>query len=571
MKLSFLVIIITLLTPFVFAKKYNYKDYWTENTVKSTDGEFSFYVKTSPVKYMNAVAFMTVSKNNKLSEAEVFNQLKSPFTNQKWITQKLDGLNIYEYYDNQTTNLFRYAFNPKNKQYSYSSVKLRFLQPSYTEIHLLQVEKLTQTQSKTTAAFLIENLFLNFAHAQVSLDPVQRWVAEIGQGALEPSNEILNGARTDIQGARGDIQGVKTEAKKLNTTAKQIGLITLATSPLGSAFLVSVSSMAFDAAEKIWNNIRGEFSDKEKLKQYEEFKKALGTYKLSVKNMNSVEQQLTKLVSQIDQNAEMALNRLQNQLNDKKENLKKLTEAGTTTCENCVAVEQAAIKKIESEIKQLTETLNVNAEFCQELDTVYADWEATESQLAESQYLILKDIGSFIGVSYDISESVKKLSTRSSDKNANACMNDAEFNLKKLMEKDQFFDKSKCTEDSQDESCIIHNNNISRYNLCLNLPKLSNLESMQKGLDTSIKRMNTHLVVLAKSIEKENCGNKNKNGVCEQTSPRAQKVNAVKNIFNGLAEKCPDSYMAQVKKLQTEVDTTDFKPRNLMDYLGFSK
>lgn len=117
------------------------------------------YTKNSPVKNLTGIATLTVSEKNSDSVDSVLKLLKKSLGADKWTQDKIEGIDIYEKFDLNSMTLFRLAYNSKTKQFSIGSVKTRYVVPSYVEMHLLQVELLTQKKSKTTASFLYDLIF----------------------------------------------------------------------------------------------------------------------------------------------------------------------------------------------------------------------------------------------------------------------------------------------------------------------------------------------------------------------------------------------------------------------------
>ena len=190
-----LFLFITLFSSFVFASEYNFKSYWSDSGYVKADKNSSFKVliKKSPLFSESSIAVMTLTQNNQETKSTVISLFKSSVGKDcKWREDKADGLDIHECVSLKTGALFRLAYNDKTQQFSTGSVALRYLMPSYAELHLLQTEQLTGTKSSTSkkTAWLTE-FFIQNAWAQSSSFDIGKYINTTGSNILGDTNGVL--------------------------------------------------------------------------------------------------------------------------------------------------------------------------------------------------------------------------------------------------------------------------------------------------------------------------------------------------------------------------------------------
>lgn len=209
-----LFLFISLLGSFAFASEYNFKNYWSDSGYVKADKQSSFKVllKRSPLFSNGAIAVMTLTQNNQENKNTVVNLFKSSVGKDcKWRFDNVDGLEIHECVSLKTGALFRLAYNNKTQQFSTGSVALRYIMPSYAELHLLQTEHLTGTKPSAPkkTAWLIEILNQKAFAQSFSFD-ISKYLNTTGTNILGNTNGALNNvaeAGNNIAGSVNNIAG----------------------------------------------------------------------------------------------------------------------------------------------------------------------------------------------------------------------------------------------------------------------------------------------------------------------------------------------------------------------------
>ena len=209
-----LFLFISLLSSFVFASEYNYKSYWSDSGYVKADKNSSFKVllKKSPLFSNGAIAVMTLTQNNQENKNTVINLFKTSVGKDcKWKLDNIDGLEIHECVSLKTGALFRLAYNNKTQQFSTGSVALRYVMPSYAELHLLQTEHLTGTKPSAPkkTAWPIEVLNQKAFADGFSFD-ISKYINFTGSNILGNTNGALNNvadAGNNIAGSVNNIAG----------------------------------------------------------------------------------------------------------------------------------------------------------------------------------------------------------------------------------------------------------------------------------------------------------------------------------------------------------------------------
>ena len=242
-----LFLFISLLSSFAFASNYDYKKYWSDSGYVKADKHSSFKVliKKSPIFQSSPIATMTLTQNNQEAKSTVINLFKSSVGRGcKWSLDTIDGLEIYECISLRTGALYRLAYNDKTQQFSTASVALRYLMPSYAELHLLQTEQLTGTKPsapKKTAwlmevlnqkAFAADGLsfdigkYINTTGSNITIgDNAVNGIQNVGTQITNASNNItgsINNATGAVNGFTGSINNVANTGNNLANAGNNV-------------------------------------------------------------------------------------------------------------------------------------------------------------------------------------------------------------------------------------------------------------------------------------------------------------------------------------------------------------
>lgn len=220
-----LFLLFTLVSSFAFAANYDYKKYWSDSGYVKADKNSSFKVliKKSPVFSESSIAVITLTQNNQETKKTIVDLFKSSVGKDcKWRLDSIDGLEIYECVSLKTGALFRLAYNDKTQQFSTASVALRYLMPTYAELHLLQTEQLTGTKPsapKKTAWFIELMNQKAYAEGGVAFD-VGKYINTTG---LSISDGTLNNLGNNITNTGNNISGsVNDFTNRVTTTGNNI-------------------------------------------------------------------------------------------------------------------------------------------------------------------------------------------------------------------------------------------------------------------------------------------------------------------------------------------------------------
>ena len=142
--------------------KEHYKDHWIQTdwySNKYDKSEFKMYQKNNTAITDVINSTLTITKNNAEKKSVVLNLFKKStrIPENKWFIENIDGLEIYEGLSVSDGAVYRIAFNSRNSEFSTSTIKIRYLLPTYLEAHLLQVELLNGRveNKKVKVQFLI--------------------------------------------------------------------------------------------------------------------------------------------------------------------------------------------------------------------------------------------------------------------------------------------------------------------------------------------------------------------------------------------------------------------------------
>lgn len=553
---------------------YRYQDYWKKSEITVPEATMSLYIKDSPIPALKAIANATVSHNNKLPLEKVVTQLKSAVGKRPWTKDKIDGLTIYETIDAKSGNLLRIATNSATNEYSFAVVKLRYLLPSYVELHLLQVEALTGRKSPKASAMLFEvflprafaadfrgaasNAASDFraagsgfasdikgagsdaaANIRGALKSAQGYVVDTGQQILAPTNATVTGAANTVSG------GIKDAANDVSHTVKDVAssknVAKLAA--VGAVTGVVVSQItsfavagAWDLAKAAYYEAVGEYSPRERQARVESFEAALNTFKELAPLAEELDKKLDVLTANMDkvsnQVTEATLAQLQG------DGARKDLKAGPANA----CADESKVKLLCTQISDVQDHVNPKPVNCRELTNIATEWEEAERRLLIARQSIIQNARVYIGFLNQVPEIDGFQENR---KQNNACMAD---NEKKLRQISADAARLGCDrgENGEHSICIDYRSYQRNIKTCQMVSQLENGPGGKAGLRDSSSRLSEQVADLSLTLSQLDCEQRDGNacakpGVLSKVQMEMQaKIGLLKN-------KCPGSgYLAKL-------------------------
>lgn len=206
----------------VFAKKYDYKDYWQDSGWVKTDKTSSFKLLQKKNLVLPGVisASVTVTKNNTEKKENVLDLLKKSLKISKWHHEKSDQLDFYEAIHKPSGTLFMVTFNSKTNEFAMSSVKTRYLLPSYLEAYQWQVELLTQKKASSGKANAMLQLFMSEARADIDTGFLSNKIGYYGDSILAKGDSIAVTGNSILSKVGSSATGI---ANKVGDIGERIG------------------------------------------------------------------------------------------------------------------------------------------------------------------------------------------------------------------------------------------------------------------------------------------------------------------------------------------------------------
>ncbi len=600
-----------------FAAKYDYKKYWTREDLKNSQVKVSVYTKDSPLEYLKNIATLTVSQNNKDSYETVVGFFKRSVGTKKWSDQKIDGLEIHESYEPDSNTLYRLAFNKKTKQFSVGSVKLRYLLPSYLEMHMLQVEKLTKKSSKSTATMLYD-FILPKAFADDAIGGlIQSLGLTINNGfnnsgvanGLNNVSDSVNGFRStannavgsvnnvagsinnaagsannvagSINNASGSVDNLASSVRESNQTARDMmspaNVAKLAA--VGTLTSIAVSSLVTFAAQGTWElakrayfEIKGEFSPAEADARIKNFEYSLSSFQKLSPNLIQLNTQLTILAAATSSlsrlPAEAALAQVDADLIRARQS-ETAASVSVLGCADCMGERLIEIKKLE-EMKRIIQMAGGNVEdakrmSCENLDSVYETWVATERQLNQARAGIIRDARVFMGLVSSTSDI--NFSSQEQRKQNNACTAAAESRIKKL----SFADREQCDADpySTRSTCITLRAAKKEISSCEIASTALVTEDHQANLSESAAKFNENIADLSSQLSTLDCS-LSRAGTCLVPGPYKEMQSKIQTKLTSVYSQCPDRRFAKsvsrevIVKQKAMAETRAPEPRSVL-------
>ena len=555
-----------------FAAKFNYKKYWTPTELKNSEVALTIYTKDSPLPYLKNLATMTISKDNKASSEQVVGFFKKVLGTKKWAYKKTDGLDIYETYEPQGTAIYRLAYNKKTSQFSIGVVQLRFLLPSYLELHQLQVEKLTGTPTKKTAA-LIYQLLIPTVFAQVNSQAVNNIIDQIGnkingglnnagdgfrdlagsvRGAKDTVNNLADSARdlgSDVKDASSELSGTVKKSLSSRNTAKLAAVGTLTAVAVGSiaAFALHAS---WELAKKAFYEVNTQFSPEETERRLKEFEGALRSFKDASPKLMELNSKMTLLASSV-----MNLSNLPTELSladieaDIIKKRRSLTEATTTdlTCPECSKEERLmeinrlqdladAIKRAGG--KNVKDALEMT---CEDLDTVYEQWISSERTLQQARLGIVNDFKLYMG--FISSTAKKRAAFREDPKQLNHCI----MPHKEVISSLSTTAITTCDGEPNSMAASCRRLRTARAGIlnCNASDAIKVNEDMLADAEESNGRFNETIRKLAGDLTEISCSAKSDTGACIAPGPYVEMQSMIERNLGLTYNQCSDRRFAQ--------------------------
>ena len=442
-------------------KNYTFNEHWIQTdwySNKYDKSEFKMYQKNNSVINDVINSTLTITKNNNEKKSVVLKLFKkaTQIPENKWFTENLDGLEIYEGLSVADGAIYRIAFNSKNNEFSTSTIKTRYLLPTYLEAHLLQVELLVgKVENKKTKGSAFFNLLIQSAYAQSA--SVTNVIQNLGNaffaGPVGAVNNVaggLNNQAASINNAANEIgrvasavdNGVSSaknmlSAKNIAKSAAIAGTVFGVTSSLASMATHFLSNVAMEGFRTLFYEATGEFKPEERDRRLKMFESSMKIFKDGQKPFTDLTIKLNLMSDALMDFAggtsfENILSGLQNRLAQAQ---KRKTEAGLD-CDSCTASANAEIKQIEEAIKSVSQktgvpTKNQIDKTCSDLDDLFTSWVDTEFTLSNARRIVVTDLQIYVG--HVVGSTNQNTAFQEGRKLLNSCKKDSEKNKADLL------------------------------------------------------------------------------------------------------------------------------------------
>jgi hypothetical protein len=573
---------------FSFAsQKYDYKNYWSENKIKTPNSEVVLYTKDSPLSYLKNIATVTVSVDSKDKLEDVVSIIKKSIGTKQWSEDKIDGLHFYETVDVQSGALFRLGINEKTKQFSLASVKIRYLMPSYLELHLIQVEKLSGVKSKTKSAFLYDLLFSK-AYAGMDGTAMRASAQSLGQNILAPTADALNNnaqairstgvdlrrtgeavggdirragqdARAGLENAADtlgkDIRAAEKDATNtLKSTLSAENVIKLTavvafTSTLTSALTTFAINGTYTMFRAAYYQMMGQFPPEEQQIRVKRFEDSFATFKKLSPVMSQLNMKLDIFTAVLDslskEPTEVLLAKIDADIARAK---KAATEAGSD-CADCLEEKLVEIKSLE-DMKAIVLEAGVDVaekkgKICSRLDKIYGSYVETELNINMARKSIIQDTQVFIGA---INDKAKVEKTMQEERmSSNACKTDgSESRLRSI--------KSKAEEEgclmnpsSPKAICQEYQGLLDKTEACEVASSVKISDDLEASLTRSAGAFSKNLAYFSRELSQLDCS-KYENGSCVKAGPYLEIKEKIRSKLSQVANECSGrSFATQFK------------------------
>lgn len=571
-------LLISLFSSCAMASQYNFKSYWSDSGFVKADKNSSFKIllKRSPLFANSQIAVMTLTKNNNENKNTVINLFKASVgTDCKWRLDNIDGLEIHECASLKTGALFRLAYNDKTQQFSTGSVALRYLMPSYAELHLLQAEYLTGSKPSAPkkSAWLIELLMQKTFAQPVAFD-VGNYIKTTGTSILENTNGALNNVAgsvnniaesgnnisrsiSDASGAANNIAGagnnLAATGNNLNNTVKDTlnaknvaklsaiaGATFGLTSSLGSMAANFLVNGTYSMLRTLFYEAKGEFTPEQKKMRLERFEKSLKTFQELEPTLNDLASKLAvasaelTLASGVTQ--EEFLAKIDNDITNIKEN--KTEDA--TEAPACTEEEKALkIRQLEDfkKIVIAADKAKPKVALCENIESLYKNWVNAEYALLNSRRLIMQDLRLFNGTIIDGIEN--QTNFQENRKLNNACLDSAESKLNKVKRE---LNGQNCDDDISSILCQKYEAYKGMVESCKEMANQKFDDRDDAELVTATSNVTKVLAQFSRELGSLSCDGKTQN--CTQGKLDRVRTD-IKDIFANAAKQCPQFFFAK--------------------------
>lgn len=590
-------LLITLFSSFAFSAQYNFKNYWSDSGYVKADKYSSFKVllKNSPLFPNAPIAVMTLTQNNQEAKNTVINLYKTSVgKNCKWSQDEINGLEIHECASLRTGALFRLAYNNKTQQFSTGSVALRYLMPSYVELHLLQSEYLTGSKSSVPkkSAWLID-LLMQKAFAQSFNFDIGSYLNTTGGSILGSTNGALNnvagsisttgnnitGSVNNVAGAGNNVAGsinnasvagnnlaiagnnvagagnniagsIDNAALTLNSTVKDTlnaknvaklsaiaGATFGLTSSLGSMAANFLVNGTYSMMRTLFYEAKGEFTPEQKKMRLERFEKSLKTFQELEPALNDMASKLAIASAELTLATGVTQEEYLAKIDQDISAVRELKDVETAQCSE----DDRALK-----IRQLEDFKKIivaadkarpKVAICENIEALYKNWVNAEYALLNSRRLIMQDLRLFNGTIIDGIET--NTSFQENRKQNNACLDAAESKLNKVKRE---LDGKNCDNDLSSLLCQKYEAYKGMVESCKEMAAQNSSERDEAELVTATSNVSKVLAQFSRELGSLSCDSKTEG--C--TPGKLDRVRTdMKDIFANASKQCPQFFFAK--------------------------
>jgi hypothetical protein len=539
---------------------------------------------------------MTLTKNNGESKNTVINLFKTSVGNDcKWRVDNIDGLEIHECASLKTGALFRLAYNDKTQQFSTGSVALRYLMPTYAELHLLQAEYLTGSKPSLPkkSAWLIELLMQKAFAQSVSFD-VGSYIQTTGTSILGNTNSALNnvagsvnniaesgnnisrsisdasGAANNIAGAGNNLAGagnnLAATGNNLNATVKDTlnaknvaklsaiaGATFGLTSSLGSMAANFLVNGTYSMLRTLFYEAKGEFTPEQKMMRLERFEKSLKTFQELEPALNDLASKLAVASAELTLASGVTQEEFLAKIDRDITNIKENRTEDATEAPACTEEEKALkIRQLEDfkKIVIAADKSKPKVALCENIESLYKNWVNAEYALLNSRRLIMQDLRLFNGTIIDGIEN--QTNFQENRKLNNACLDSAESKLNKVKRE---LNGQNCDDDISSVLCQKFEAYKGMVESCKEMANQKFDDRDEAELVTATSNVTKVLAQFSRELGSLSCDGKTQN--CTQGKLDRVRTD-IKDIFANAARQCPQFFFA--KQFSSRVPASEVSP-----------
>ncbi len=572
-------LLLSLFGSFAFASKYNYKTYWSDSGYVKTDKKSSFKIllKKSPIMAGVPIAVMTMTRNNQEKKDTVVNLYKTSVGKDcNWKQDNIDGLEIHECASLKTGSFFRLAYNNKTQEFSTGSLALRYLLPTYVELHLLQAENLTAaTPRKTKKTAWLMELLMQKAYAIELSANASNFIGNVGSSFFGSTNTSINnvaGAGNNLAGAGNNLAGagnnlanagnniagsIDNAGNKLDSTVKDTfnsknvaklsavaGATFGLTSSLGSMAANFLVNGSYTMLRTLFYEAKGEFTPEEKKMRLERFEKSLKTFKDLEPSLNEMASKLALASAELTIASGVGQEEFLAKIDQDIETARLSRMEASTECQECFENEKAL------KIKQLEDFKKVviaaggsvagkpKSQVCENIEALYKNWVNSEYALLNSRRLIMQDLRLFNGTIIDGIQT--NTAFQENRKQNNSCLDTAESKLNKVKRE---LDGKNCEDgDLSTLLCQKYEAYKGMVESCKDMESQKSTERDETELVTATSNVSKVLAQFSRELGSLSCDGKTPN--CSKG--KLDRVRSdMKDIFANAGKQCPQFFFAK--------------------------